>query len=725
MRKLRTVPRSFSFTGRWADGLLLFLVAVVAMHGWWNREMPLTPRREMLVQMSTAWLVRQDLLHGVLFSPWTPAWFGGLPWTRFLAWPVYYAVAGFSVLSGFSLGFVTKLFYLVVLSGSAMSLYLWASSLNIGRAGALIAGTVYLLFPFHLHTAVDWWEHALFWALLPLPLWWYERHRPVQNWAWVWGLGFFLGILPLANLERTPPAWLVLGAYLGLREAGLWRSGRRTIARSLQMGLVVAAIAGALGAAILVPAAVEMKQVAVSQMRGASAALSADFLRGYAVSVPMLWEAALKRVKMPVDTSSLPVIWKAFGGLNAWYLGGSTLLLALIGALSWRRVRGLGAAGAVLGLGLVMAAGPLLPLNPVMHTPFLSRLMPFRALMFVAAGLAVLAGAGAARLLGTLHKPLWQALFFIAILGLIVVDYKPAWAVFQHTPAYFSADELAAYHWLEDHGQGYRLWEPTGLIGNKYRYTYSVRYTSLPHYDGHWDEGVPLPMALLRENGDEATLLNLLGVRYILLRPADPHFAGDNERLQAAGWNQLAWQSRDVIILENRTVQPFARLYARAVRLDDQNMAALAAALPDALSQQVALLDGGLSANRNIRTAYTVESLSPQKLPPVASLGDRPSPEWQRPRGDEIALHVETPRPALLTVSEAWYPLWRVTVNGAESPVLRVDGAFLGVALPAGTSAVAFRFARPAYVWFGYLLSVGAACATLAMLLYARQRGNI
>jgi len=718
MRNSRTLPRTFPSFGRWADGTLLLLLAVVAMHGWWNRELPLTPRREMLVQMSTAWLVRQDLLHGVLFSSWTPAWFGGLPWTRFLAWPVYYAVAGFSALSGLSLGFVTKLFYLVVLSGSAIGLYLWASSLAMGRAGALIAGAVYLLFPFHLHTAVDWWEHALFWALLPLPLWWYERHRqrPAESWWWVFGLGFFLGILPLANLERTPPAWVVLGIYIGLREAALWRSGQRTIVRSLQIGLAAAVIAGALGAAVLVPAAVEMKQVAVSQMRGVTATLSADFLRGYAVSVPMLWDAALKRAKMPVDTSALPIIWKAFGGLNAWYLGGSTLLLSLIGSLSWRRFRGLYAVWVMVVIGLVMAAGTHLPFNPVMHTPFLSRLMPFRALMFVAAGLAVLAGAGAASLLGRLRKPLWQAAIFVAILGLIVVDYKPAWAVFQHTPAYFSADELAAYRWLDEHGQGYRLWEPTGLIGNKYRYTFSVRYAAVPHYDGHWDEGVPLPMSLLRERGDETTLLNLLGVRYVLLRPADPHFAGDNERLQAAGWDQQAWQSHDVIILENEKVQPFAQLYAQAVRMGSDDTAAL----PDALSRHVALLDGGLPANESVPATGTLQDFSPE-----TNVRDLPLPAWQRPRGDEIDLHVETPRLALLALSEAWYPLWRATVNGADAPVLRVDGAFLGVVVPAGASNIRFHFARPAYVWFGYLLSISAACGTLAVFLYAWRRGKM
>lgn len=719
------------------------------MHGWWNGHLPLTPRREMLVQMSTAWLVRQDLAHRILFSPWTPAWFAGLPWTRFLAWPVYYAVACFSLISGLSLEIVVKLFYLISIFGSALGLYLWASALRIGRAGAIVAGMAYALFPFHLHTTVDWWEHALFWALLPLPLWWYERHRTRDKAgrSWVIGLGGLLGVLPLTNLERTPPAWAVLGLYLALREVSLWRSGRRTVRQSLGLGAGAVAIAGALAAAVLLPAAREMSQVAVSEMRGSSSAISADFLRGYAISPAMIWAATLRRARLSADTSSLPTIWKAFGGLNAWYPGVIVPLLALVGSLSWRRIRGMGATWAVLAAGVIMALGPNLPYNPVMHTPFLARLMPFRGLMFVSLGLALLAGAGADRLMtwspfrgqeSLLRQPSrgsaspLRALLFAGVLVVMLVDYKPAWAVFLHTPRYFSDDELAAYHWLEENGQGYRLWEPTGLIGNKYRYTYSVRHTSLPHYDGHWDEGVPLPMSRLRHTADERTLLNLDGVRYVLLRPDDPQFPADSERLRNAGWSRPAWESSGVIILENRSVEPFARLYGQSLRDSGQDTATLAAALPALAAKGVVLLDGDLEANRAVQPEYVWESSSatpsgkgdgervadPLTVPAPVDSEPLPLPEWRRPRGDEIQLDVQSPRPAILVLSESWYALWQTTVNDKPAPLLRANVAFLAVAVPKGHSRVVFRFSRPGYVWFGYLLSAATVLFVMAWFLH-------
>lgn len=734
---------------RWLDATLLLGVVIIAMHGWWNGDLPLTPRREMLVQMSTAWLVRQDLAQRILFSSWTPAWFAGLPWTRFLAWPVYYVVAGFSLASGLSLEVVVKLFYLISIFGSALGLYLWASALRMGRAGAIIAGTAYALFPFHLHTAVDWWEHALFWALLPLPLWWYERHRTSTKvgWSWVIGLGGLLGILPLTNLERTLPAWTVLGLYLALREVALWRSGRRTVWQSLGLGAGAVAIAGALAAAVLLPATREMSQVAVSEMRGSRSAISADFLRGYAVSPAMIWGATLRRARLSVDTSSLPTIWKAFGGLNAWYPGVIVPLLALAGLASWRRVRGIGATWAIFAMGIIMALGPHLPYNPVLHTPFLARLMPFRGLMFASLGLALLAGAGVDWLMtwspfrdqkALLHRPTrrsaspLRAVLFVGFLVLMLVDYKPAWAVFLHTPRYFSDDELAAYHWLEENGQGYRLWEPTGLIGNKYRYTYSVRHTSLPHFDGHWDEGVPLPMSELRHTADEPTLLNLSSVRYVLLRPDDPQFLTDSERLRDAGWSRPAWESQGAIILENRSVEPFARLYGRSLRGSGQDTAMLAAALPALTEKGVVLLDGALEANRAAPADYVWGTASaapsgnndaervadPLAIPVPADSDPLPLPTWRRLRGDEIRLDVQSPRPATLVLSESWYALWRATVNDKPAPVLRANVAFLAVAVPQGHSRVVFRFSRPGYVWFGYLLSAATTLFLAAWLSY-------
>ena len=48
--------------------------------------------------------------------------------------------------------------------------------------------------------------------------------------------------------------------------------------------------------------------------------------------------------------------------------------------------------------------------------------------------------------------------------------------------------------------------------------------------------------------------------------------------------------------------------------------------------------------------------------------------------------------PAILVVTDTWYPGWRAWVDGVESPVFRVNGLFRGVSLPPGSRRVEMRF---------------------------------
>jgi len=58
----------------------------------------------------------------------------------------------------------------------------------------------------------------------------------------------------------------------------------------------------------------------------------------------------------------------------------------------------------------------------------------------------------------------------------------------------------------------------------------------------------------------------------------------------------------------------------------------------------------------------------------------------------ELTLQVDASASALLVLSEVWYPGWVATVNGMDVPVLQVNGALRGVAVPAGVSRVHLRF---------------------------------
>jgi hypothetical protein len=69
---------------------------------------------------------------------------------------------------------------------------------------------------------------------------------------------------------------------------------------------------------------------------------------------------------------------------------------------------------------------------------------------------------------------------------------------------------------------------------------------------------------------------------------------------------------------------------------------------------------------------------------------------------------------AVLVFSEAYFPAWRVTVDGRPAPLLRADGALLAVALPAGTHEVEFIYLPPLLVWGGIISLLAAmACAVV------------
>ena len=75
-------------------------------------------------------------------------------------------------------------------------------------------------------------------------------------------------------------------------------------------------------------------------------------------------------------------------------------------------------------------------------------------------------------------------------------------------------------------------------------------------------------------------------------------------------------------------------------------------------------------------------------------------------------LHVTAPRWSLVVSSVPWWPGWKVERNGARVEPIRVNGAFLGFAVPPGELDV-----RVWYDPWTFRLGVGLAAATLAALV--------
>jgi hypothetical protein len=90
-------------------------------------------------------------------------------------------------------------------------------------------------------------------------------------------------------------------------------------------------------------------------------------------------------------------------------------------------------------------------------------------------------------------------------------------------------------------------------------------------------------------------------------------------------------------------------------------------------------------------------------------------------RQQRISVDVNAQRPALLVLTESYFPGWTATLDGAAAPVLATDLAFRGVLVPPGPHRVTLTYA-PASFTIG--LALAAAAMVLLGLLFWRVHEN-
>jgi hypothetical protein len=86
---------------------------------------------------------------------------------------------------------------------------------------------------------------------------------------------------------------------------------------------------------------------------------------------------------------------------------------------------------------------------------------------------------------------------------------------------------------------------------------------------------------------------------------------------------------------------------------------------------------------------------------------------------DWLSLHYASSTPNLLRVAIPIYPGWQATREGDPLPLVRVDGAFIGVVIPPGEGEVRLSY-TPRLFWLGAAIS----CLTLVGLLAAYQKAR-
>lgn len=111
------------------------------------------------------------------------------------------------------------------------------------------------------------------------------------------------------------------------------------------------------------------------------------------------------------------------------------------------------------------------------------------------------------------------------------------------------------------------------------------------------------------------------------------------------------------------------------------------------------------------RTAAVVEE--PVALP-AADPGPAGTAVLERRGTDEILVHVDAERDALLVVADAFHPRWSAAIDGAPAPILRADAIWRGVVVRKGSHEVLFQ-CRAAAPWWTWLLMLAGTGGTVML----------
>jgi hypothetical protein len=184
-------------------------------------------------------------------------------------------------------------------------------------------------------------------------------------------------------------------------------------------------------------------------------------------------------------------------------------------------------------------------------------------------------------------------------------------------------------------------------------------------------------------------IASLLGVRWLYVRGVDVDRTG----------LRLAFQQGDEAIFENPEALPRVFL-AGGTRIAPSREALLAS-----------LGKAGLSEIRS--TVFLAKS-------DAAGLAESPDRAvegrvlLQEDSPDRLRVEVDSPEPAWLVLTDAYFRGWEAAVDGRPATIVPAYGALRAVAIPAGQSVAVFSY-EPKDVWRGAAI----AAAALALLLIA------
>jgi len=163
-------------------------------------------------------------------------------------------------------------------------------------------------------------------------------------------------------------------------------------------------------------------------------------------------------------------------------------------------------------------------------------------------------------------------------------------------------------------------------------------------------------------------------------------------------WQGADMEGRTRVVYENKSALPRVFFAGSYRTFAPEEMLALLPTLP----------------SNGIDLAETVLLEKEPAVRPVSAAGAEAA--IRRYSLNEIRVDAKLPSPAILVLSEVFYPKWKAYVDGKETEMLKADYVLRAVALPAGSHEVVFRY-DTSTLKRGLWISVLTLAAALGVLV--------
>ena len=81
-------------------------------------------------------------------------------------------------------------------------------------------------------------------------------------------------------------------------------------------------------------------------------------------------------------------------------------------------------------------------------------------------------------------------------------------------------------------------------------------------------------------------------------------------------------------------------------------------------------------------------------------------------------------RPGIVVLADAYYPGWKLTIDGEPAPILRANRMMRGAAVPSGTHELIYTY-EPESFWFGSVGSAMGLAIAIGLVVWSIFRPTI